>query len=89
MAFDIDETIVDQHYEEEFEFPLWNLIKKCAEEKNISYSQASEIVIPEYVKTIRYGDEAYEDEVILAREDEMAAKRVRDQKAKEAQVGSK
>ena len=89
MAIDIDESIVDKHYEEEFEFPLWTLIKKCADEKNISYSRASELVVPEYMKTIRFGDTEYEDSVIEAREKEMAEKRARDQKTKEAQVGSK
>lgn len=74
----IDEHIVDQHYEEDFEFPLWQLIKKCAEEKDISYSDASELIVPEYVKNIRYGDEEYEDSVIAAREKEMAEKRAKD-----------
>ncbi len=72
------ENIVDQHYEEEFEFPLWKLIKQCAEEKDISYSEASELVVPEYVKGIRYGDIEYEDAVIAAREKEMAEKRAKD-----------
>lgn len=89
MAIELDKSIVDDHYEEEFEFPLWTLIKKCAEERNISYSRASEIVVPEYMKTIRFGDVEYEDSVIEAREKEMAEKRARDQKAKEAKIGSK
>lgn len=89
MTIEMDKSAVDDHYEEPFEFPLWTLIKKCAEEKNICYSRASEIVVPEYMKTIRFGDVEYEDSVIEAREKEMAEKRVRDQKAKEAKVGSK
>lgn len=89
MTLNVPESIVDKHYEEEFEFPLWNLIKQCAEEKDISYSRASEMVVPEYVKTIRYGDTEYEDEVIGTREKEIDEKRARDRKAQEAQSGSK
>jgi hypothetical protein len=75
----MEKSLVDQHYEDEFKFPLWELIKQCAEEKNISYSQASELVVPEYVKTIRYFDHEYEDGLIEAREKEMAEARARDQ----------
>ena len=50
------EPTSDKHYEEKFEFPLWKLIKEYAEENDISYLQASEKIVPEYVKTIRYRD---------------------------------
>lgn len=53
-----------QHYEEEFQFPLWAQIKALAEEKDISYLKASEILAPEYAKTIRIRDDEYEDQVI-------------------------
>jgi len=62
----------DVHYEEKFEFPLWRLIKKRAEEKDISYSAATAEVIPEYVKTIRYRDTEFEDSEIAKRQKEMA-----------------
>lgn len=50
-----------QNYEEKFEFPLYKLIKEKAEEKDISLVKAAEIVLPEYCKTIRYGDTEYEE----------------------------
>ena len=50
----------DKYYEEEFEFPLWKLIKQRAEEKDISYIEASEEVVPEYAKGIRYRDTEFE-----------------------------
>ena len=34
------EPMSDKHYEEEFEFPLWKLIKQRADEKDISYHDA-------------------------------------------------
>jgi hypothetical protein len=60
------------HYESKFEFPLWKIIKKRAQEKDISYLQASIEVLPEYEKGIRYRDTAYEEEVIGKRLKEMA-----------------
>ena len=66
------EPMSDKHYEEKFEFPLWKLIKQCAEEKDISYVAASEEVVPEYVKTIRYRDTEFEDAAIQKRAKEMA-----------------
>lgn len=54
------EATSDKHYEEKFEFPLWKLIKKRAEEKDISYSAASMEVLPEYQKNIRYRDSDFE-----------------------------
>lgn len=49
-------------YEDEFQFPLWEQIKKRAEEKDISYYKALKEVVPEYGRTIRYRDEKYEIE---------------------------
>ena len=66
------EPTSDKHYEEKFEFPLWTLIKQRAEEKDISYVAASEEVVPEYVKTIRYRDTEFEDAAIQKRAKEMA-----------------
>lgn len=66
------EPMSDKHYEEKFEFPLWKLIKQRAEEKDISYVAASEEVVPEYVKTIRYRDTAFEDAAIQKRAKELA-----------------
>ena len=62
----------DNHYEEKFEFPLWKLIKERAEERDISYLNASEEVLPEYEKGIRYRDEAYEKAEIEKRQKELA-----------------
>ena len=58
------------HYEENFEFPLWKLIRECAEEKDISYSDAAAIVAPQYAAGLRIRDEAYNDEQIYLRESE-------------------
>lgn len=74
------EAASDKHYEEKFEFPLWKLIKQRAEEKDISYVQASEEVVPEYVKTIRYRDTEFEDAAIQKRAKELAELAEREQK---------
>ena len=66
------EPMSDKHYEVKFEFPLWKMIKQRAEEKDISYVAASEEVVPEYVKTIRYRDTEFEDAAIQKRAKEMA-----------------
>jgi hypothetical protein len=50
-----------KHYESKFEFPLWRLIQRRADEKDISYSDAADEVLPEYTKGIRYGDQEFED----------------------------
>jgi hypothetical protein len=63
----MEKPISDEYYEEDFEFPLWKLIKQRAEEKDISYLKASQEVSPEYSKGIRIKDEAYEDELVIAR----------------------
>ena len=61
------EPTSDKHYEEKFEFPLWQLIKQRAEEKDISYLAAMREVIPEYVRDIRYGDTEFEEAAIQKR----------------------
>ena len=65
------EPTSDKHYEEKFEFPLWKLIKEYAEENDISYLQASEKIVPEYVKTIRYRDIKFEESEVKKRAEEM------------------
>jgi hypothetical protein len=65
-------STTDEHYEEDFKFPLWELIKQRAEKKDISYVAAIEEVVPEYIKTIRYRDEVFENEVIKQRQNELA-----------------
>lgn len=65
------EPTLDKHYEEKFEFPLWKLIKEYAEENDISYLQASEKIVPEYVKTIRYRDIEFEESEVKKRAEEM------------------
>jgi len=55
------ESTSDKHYESRFEFPLWKLILQRANEKDISYSEAADEVLPEYTKGIRYGDQEFED----------------------------
>ena len=62
----------DKHYEDEsFHYPLWTLIKKRAEEKDISYYKALAEVLPEYQKSIRYRDEKYENMITEKRLEEM------------------
>ena len=65
------ESLFERRYEEEFEFPLWKLIKRRAKEKDISYIAASDEVCAEYAKTIRYGDRKFEDEAINKRWEEI------------------
>ena len=76
------EPTSDKHYEEKFEFPLWKLIKKRAEEKDISYLKACEEVLPEYVKTIRYGDKEFEDAAVKKRAKELAELNERERRKK-------
>jgi hypothetical protein len=65
----------DEFYEEQFEFPLWKLIKQRAVEKDISYAKAAREVTPEYAKSekIRYRDEKFQAEAILKRQEELLA----------------
>lgn len=73
----------DEHYEEEFEFPLWKLIKQRAEEKDISYVAAAGEVWPEYQKTIRYKDTEWVDAQIRRQKKEMADLKERESKKKQ------
>ena len=63
----------EEHYEEKFEFELWKMIKERANEKDISYLDASKEVLPEYVKTIRYRDDEFERTEIEKRQKELDA----------------
>jgi hypothetical protein len=74
------ENASNKHYEEEFEFPLWKLIKQRAKEKDISYVAACREVVPEYQKTIKYKDTGWTNEQILKRNREMAELKERDNK---------
>ncbi|MBW1763369.1 MAG: hypothetical protein JRJ23_01320 [Deltaproteobacteria bacterium] len=67
------EPTSDKHYETNFEFPMWKLIKQRAEEKDISYLAASAEIIPEYAKTIRYRDTEFEAQAITKRAEELNA----------------
>ena len=40
------EPTSEKHYETKFEFTLWKMIKKRAEEKDISYCKATSEVLP-------------------------------------------
>ncbi len=60
----MDETYGGGVYEEKFEFPLLKLVREKAEELDISYHDALNLVKPDYVRTCRYGDEEYENEEI-------------------------
>jgi len=54
-------STTDEHYQKHVDFPLWKLIRQRAEEKDISYIDASREVIPEYERAIRYRDNEFED----------------------------
>ncbi len=51
-------------YERKFTFPLMDLVRAKAEELDISYHDALVLVKPDYVRSIRYGDEEFENKVI-------------------------
>jgi hypothetical protein len=68
----VGKTTADDHYEEKFEFPLWKMIQKRAEEKDLSYIDAAWEVLPEFGKDIRFRDDAFEDECIENRKKELA-----------------
>ena len=70
------EVTSDKHYESKFEYPLFKLIRERAREKDISYHDAALEVVPEYCKTIRYGDEEHEISVIKQNIDEVAQESV-------------
>lgn len=72
-------SIAAKHYEDNFEFPLWKLIRQRAEEKDISYLKASLEVLPEYEKGIRYRDKAFEESMVAKRRAEVRALAEREQ----------
>lgn len=78
------EPTSEKHYEDTFQFPLWKLIKKRAEEKDISYLKASQEVYREYAKSIRYRDTAFEDAEIKRWGEELKNVAKRTQKGKKA-----
>ncbi|MBQ9032046.1 MAG: hypothetical protein IJ106_11430 [Parasporobacterium sp.] len=57
-------------YESKFEFPILKLIRQKAEELDISYCAAADIVVPEYQKTVRYRDHEFEHEVMMSNDAE-------------------
>jgi len=61
------EPTSDKHYETEFEFSLWKLIRQRVKEKDISYRKAADEVVLEYKKTIRYRDVEFETKHIQNR----------------------
>jgi hypothetical protein len=81
------EPTSDKHYEDRFEFPLWKLIKERAEEKDISYHDAMLEVVPEYEKTIRYGDTEFEQQQIQKRRAEQLALSERERKLQRIHEG--
>jgi hypothetical protein len=81
------EPTSDKHYEDRFEFPLWRLIKERAEEKDISYHDAMFEVVPEYEKTIRYGDTEFEQQQIQKRRAEQLALSERERKLQRIHEG--
>ena len=84
---EMEELEWEKHYDEEFEFPMWRLIKERAAERDISYLAASEEVAAEYVKTIRYGDTKFEEAEIQKRMKEVAELAEREQREKELKGG--
>lgn len=58
------------HYEEEFEFPFWKLVRKRAEEKDMSFSDAAAEVCPEYSRTLKVRDVEWTDAQIAKSENE-------------------
>ena len=55
------EPTSDKHYESKFESSLLKLIRQRAEEKDISYTEASYEVFPEYNKNLSFGNTEVED----------------------------
>ena len=58
------ENIADKRYEDQFKFPLWEMVRQRAEEKDISYNMAYREVLPEYQKLIQYKDTEWTDSQI-------------------------
>ena len=63
----------EAHYEEKFEFPLWKIIQEYAKKHDCSYVDASEAVLSDYVKTIKYDDEEFENKCVEIRHKELEA----------------
>ncbi len=57
----------ERYEDDSFRFPLWDLILKRAEEKDISYLEAALEVTPEYARATRIKDVAFEDEQVAKR----------------------
>lgn len=79
----MSEYVLDKHYEEEFKFPLLEMIKQRAEQKDISYAEAYREVLPEYQKTIRYKDTEWSDEQIRKRNKEIIELREKERQKKD------
>jgi len=62
---------MNMHYEENYQSPLWRMVKERAEQKDISYFAAYREILPEYQKTIRYKDAEWVLEQIRKRNKEM------------------
>ena len=62
-----------EHFEDKFEFPLWKIIKTYAAKHDCSYVDASEAVLSDYVATINYGDEEFENACMKKRHAELEA----------------
>ena len=61
----------DKHHDEKFEFPLWKLIKQYAEEKDISYGEAADVMQLEYAKNLRYRVKEFNEAEINKRRKEL------------------
>ena len=72
------ESVVDEHYEEQFEFPLLKQIMQRAEEKDISIRAAAEEVVPEYAKDLRWRDDDYNQGLFRKQQEEIEAARARE-----------
>ena len=80
----MEDVLYDENYEDNFESALWKMIKDRAKEKDISYMEASEEVLPEYQRTIRYRDNEFEDAALKKRAEDREALMQRIQKEKKS-----
>ena len=69
------EPAPNEHYEDKFEFPLLKLIKRRAEEKDISYLAAADEVVPEYAKLLRFRDTEYNEALFKEQQAQLEALR--------------
>ena len=58
------------HYEEEFEFPFFAMVKKYAEEHDVSYSDAAAACVHDYSKTLKIRDQEFTDKWIAFGEED-------------------